>query len=106
MSKESNNQGRAYEYVCLLTLEREIRKVRPVKIEENSSYYAAMRAWQAIDDELKAILVDSAAAAVKTIFDLTERLDEFYLERANDAENCKGCLWPSSFEAELKRGRH
>lgn len=41
-----------------------------------------------------------------TIFDLTERLDEFYLERANDAENCKGCLWPSSFEAELKRGRH
>lgn len=70
MSKESNNQGRAYEYVCLLTLEREIRKVRPVKIEENSSYYAAMRAWQAIDDELKAILVDSAAAAVKTIFDL------------------------------------
>lgn len=41
-----------------------------------------------------------------TIFDLSERLDEFYLERGKDAENCKGCLWPSSFEAELKRGRH
>lgn len=41
-----------------------------------------------------------------TIFDLTDRLDEFYLERANDAENCNGCLWPSSFEAELKRGKN
>lgn len=38
-----------------------------------------------------------------TIFNLTERLDEFYSERAQDAEGCKGCLWPSSFEAELKR---
>lgn len=41
-----------------------------------------------------------------TIFDLTDRLDEFYLERAKDAENCNGCLWPSSFEAELKRERN
>ena len=41
-----------------------------------------------------------------TIFDLTDRLDEFYLERAKDAENCNGCLWPSSFEAELKRWRN
>lgn len=38
-----------------------------------------------------------------TIFNLEERLDEFYLARAKDADNCKGCLWPSSFEAELKR---
>lgn len=41
-----------------------------------------------------------------TIFNLPERLDEFYLERLKDAENCKGCLWPSSFEAELARERH
>ncbi len=70
MSKESNNQGRAYEYVCLITLEKEIRKVRPVRVEENSSYYAAMRAWRAIDDNLKGTLVESAIAAVKTILDL------------------------------------
>ena len=38
-----------------------------------------------------------------TIFDLEERLDEFYLVRSEDADNCKGCLWPSSFEAELKK---
>lgn len=41
-----------------------------------------------------------------TIFNLTERLDEFYSKRAKDIEFCKGCLWPSSFEAELKRGRY
>lgn len=41
-----------------------------------------------------------------TIFNLKERLDEFYLEREKDVENCKGCLWPSSFEAELKRRKY
>lgn len=41
-----------------------------------------------------------------TIFNLKDRLDEFYLEREKDAENCKGCLWPSSFEAELKRRKY
>lgn len=41
-----------------------------------------------------------------TIFDLTEKLDEFYSERAKDSEICKGCLWPSSFEAELKKARY
>ncbi len=40
-----------------------------------------------------------------TIFDLPEKLEEFYVSRAVDSENCKGCLWPSSFEAELKRKR-
>lgn len=70
MSKESNNQGRAYEYVCLITLEKEIRKIRPVQIEKNSSYYAAMRAWQSIDENLRATLLESATAAVQAIFDL------------------------------------
>lgn len=38
-----------------------------------------------------------------SIFDLPEKLNDFYFEREKDAKNCKGCLWPSSFEAELKR---
>ena len=40
-----------------------------------------------------------------TIFDLENRLEEFYIEREKDACNCKGCLWPSSFEAELKKNK-
>lgn len=40
-----------------------------------------------------------------TIFDLEDKdkLEEFYIERSKDSFACKGCLWPSSFEAELKR---
>lgn len=38
-----------------------------------------------------------------TIFNLKDRLNEFYLKREEDVKKCNGCLWPSSFEAELKR---
>ena len=40
MSEESNNRGRAYEFICLKTLAEEIKKIRPVEIEENSSFFA------------------------------------------------------------------
>lgn len=70
MSKESNNQGRAYEYICLITLEREIKKIRPAEIEINSSYQAALSAWESIDENLRNTLKDSAVAAVESIFEL------------------------------------
>ena len=70
MSVQSNNQGRAYEYICLLTLHREITRYRPAGIEQNSSYYAAKRAWESIPQNLQNLLEQSANAAVYTIFDL------------------------------------
>lgn len=45
MSEESNNQGRAYEYICLLTLHKEINEFRNAEIEQNSAYNAAHHAW-------------------------------------------------------------
>ena len=33
MSVQSNNQGRAYEYICLLTLNDEINKIRKAEIQ-------------------------------------------------------------------------
>lgn len=68
MSNASNNQGRAYEFICLLTLEKEIGKYRNVIIEKNSSYEAARTAWHAIDVKLQNTLFQSANAAVETIF--------------------------------------
>lgn len=68
MSKASNDQGRAYEFICLLTLEKEIGKYRNVIIEKNSSYEAARNAWHTIDDELQNTLFQSANAAIETIF--------------------------------------
>lgn len=70
MSDKSNNQGRAYEYICLITLYNEIIKVRPTRIDENSSYLAARRAWQIIDEGLKETLKQSANSIVYSIFDL------------------------------------
>lgn len=36
----SNNQVRAYEFICLLTLSEEIGKQRPVNIVQNSNFLA------------------------------------------------------------------
>ena len=47
MSNQSNDKGRAYEYICLQTLYSEINKVRSAEIIENSSLHAAERAWDA-----------------------------------------------------------
>ena len=70
MSAQSNNHGRAYEFICLLTLQKEISQYRSAVIDCNSSYYAAQRAWDSIPQDLKGILEQSARAAVCTIFDL------------------------------------
>jgi hypothetical protein len=76
MSVQSNNQGRAYEYICLLTLNEEINNVREAKIIENSAFVAAKKAWVSIDSSLKLLLKESAKAAVFTIFDMEPLITE------------------------------
>ena len=70
MSDKSNNQGRAFEYICLITLKRDISKYRSVEIINNSSFEAALNAWNSIDKKLQANLTTSAESVVNTIFDL------------------------------------
>ena len=70
MSKQSNNQGRAYEYICITTLLDEIIKVRSVEIIHNSAYQAALHAWNLMPESFQYILKESANAAVDTIFDM------------------------------------
>ena len=76
MSDLSNNQGRAYEYICLLTLSEEINKIRKAEIEKNSAYYAAEHAWFLMSDGVKSILSSSANAVVSTIFDMEPMIIE------------------------------
>ena len=76
MSDQSNNRGRAYEYICLLQLQHEISAKRPAKIIENSSFDAAKRAWDSIQPELQKTLTISAEAAVRAIFDLEKLILE------------------------------
>lgn len=80
MSEESNNRGRAYEFICLKTLAEEIKKIRPVEIEENSSFFAAEKAWNLIDSELQNILKLSAQTAVIALLDF----EPLIIENEND----------------------
>lgn len=76
MSKKSNNNGRAYEYICLQILNREVNKVRKAEIVKNSSLDADLRAWQQTPKEVRAMLILSADAAVKKILELEPNLTE------------------------------
>lgn len=76
MSEESNNRGRAYEFICLKILQNEIKKIRPAKIEQNSSFFAAERAWNLIDKNLQGILTLSATTAVSALFDFEPLITE------------------------------
>ena len=76
MSEQSNNQGRAYEYICLTTLCNEIGKLRSVEIEQNSAYNAAFHAWSLISPLFQNILTESAKSAVATIFDMEPMIIE------------------------------
>ncbi|MBQ2045906.1 MAG: HaeIII family restriction endonuclease [Muribaculaceae bacterium] len=76
MSSKSNDQGRAYEFISLLILGKEISEIRPATIIKNSSYTAAENAWNTLSDEDKNKYTISAKAAVKRIFDLEPRIIE------------------------------
>lgn len=95
MSDLSNNQGRAYEYICLTTLNSEINKIRKAEIIENSAYNASQRAWNAISTTLQLLLQQSANAVVSTIFDmepmiLEESTDVLELKIQTDNEGQEG----------------
>lgn len=77
MSVQSNNQGRAYEYVFINTLFEEINKIRPVTIEENSSLLASRHAYEFVSQEFKNLLKSSALSAVYTIFDMEPLILEY-----------------------------
>lgn len=76
MSNKSNDQGRAYEYITLITLHEEILKFRPANIEINSSYHTAQNAWETLTEDQKVVYQTSASAAVKKIFELEPRIIE------------------------------
>lgn len=76
MSNQSNVFGRAYEYICIETLNVEINKYRKSVIEKSSTYEIAKECWDFIDQETKDIFKQSALAATISIFDLEPMITE------------------------------
>lgn len=70
MSRKSNDYGRAYEYFYLKTLFDEISKVRPVFIEENSSFFASKKAFETLSNDEKMIFKVSTYAAIEYLLKL------------------------------------
>ncbi|MBO7598591.1 MAG: HaeIII family restriction endonuclease [Bacteroidales bacterium] len=76
MSDLSNNQGRAYEFICLNALYDEISKFRKVQIIENSSFKAAQKAFDTLTSVEKTLYHQSALAMIPSIFDCEPRIIE------------------------------
>lgn len=76
MSSRSNDNGRAYEFICLISLQEAISAIRPSKIIYNSSYEAALRAWKTLSDDEKTLYTLSAKSTIDTIFALEPNIVE------------------------------
>ena len=95
MSKESNNQGRAYEFAWIKILEKELNSKTNLKVIHNSSYEVNKRAWDLMDSQTKSTYKTSAEAAVRTILELEPRSEEndgkeLTLEFQKDDKGTKG----------------
>lgn len=76
MSSKSNDQGRAYEYICLHSLQDAISAIRKSQIIHNSSYDAAEHAWTTLSVAEKALYTLSAQSTIDTIFALEPNIVE------------------------------
>lgn len=76
MSSNSNDNGRAYEFICLHSLYDAISKIRSAHILKNSSYEAANNAWNRLSDSKQALLSLSAKSTIDTIFALEPNIVE------------------------------
>lgn len=76
MSTNSNDQGRAYEYVWINTLYRALKPLRNTKIVDNSSLEANYRAWEVMDEDIKELFEISANSTVDTILELEPLMSE------------------------------
>ena len=70
MTRWSNNLGRAFEYITLITLNEEISKVREVVIKMDNSYIATKNAWEKIGEQNQLNLKIGAKSAIESIFNL------------------------------------
>lgn len=83
MSSASNDQGRAYEYICLLSLQSAIGKIRRAEIVINSSYHAAQHAWNKLSSNEQTLYTLSAKSTIETIFAMEPNI----IEKGDDVLN-------------------
>lgn len=70
MSCGSSDNGRAYEFICLISLQDAISAIRPSQVIYNSGYEAALKAWNTLSEDEKTLYTLNAKSTVETIFAL------------------------------------
>lgn len=95
MSRNSNDQGRAYEYAWMVTLYNALHSKRNITVIQNSSFAANRKAWNLMEKEMQTLLRRSANAAVSKILALEPRLlenqeGELVLEFQKDEAGIEG----------------
>ena len=92
MSNKSNNNGRAYEYACVLALESILQNLSlSYKIVENSSIETNKTTFLNADKDTQALYILSARAGLKTIKELEPMLvsknsDQIIIKAVQDGE--------------------
>lgn len=68
MSRASNDNGRAYEYACVIALHEAIKQHRTIQIVQNSSLEVSKSAWDKMSKQQQEPYQLSAASVTSTIF--------------------------------------
>ncbi len=89
MSNRSNNNGRAYEYAFINILRDNIKDIRRVEIEKNSSWKANESAWNCISGEVQELFITSASSTICAILELEPKISEDLSGQANKTSNSK-----------------
>ena len=95
MSNKSNNQGRAYEYACIISLENQIKNLnKNVKILKDKNFETLQKTWQLINLDEQNLYIKSATAMCEAIFDREPNIldsdDEITLSSVSDDAGKQG----------------
>lgn len=72
----NNDLGRAFEFACITTLEREISSIRTCSIQRDAAFHVITDSWNYVGTGIQNVLLESAKSIVETIFNLEPRIIE------------------------------
>lgn len=72
----SNNLGRAFEYICIKCLSEEIAKIRPIQVIENDHWANTKSHWEALDHEKQRMMELEIKATIPTLRELEPMIDD------------------------------
>lgn len=75
-TEQSMIMGKAYEYACLQTIHDKVSKIRPVTIEENSSFAVAKQCFECVTETVRQDMLKSAAAGIDVIIQMEPKIIE------------------------------